>query len=74
MTAPRNYSCALSPAKSDKAGVAGRPQPTLCKHGGEAEPATFAVEEIASSVCFVASLLAMTEGLLRYARNDGLSQ
>jgi hypothetical protein len=35
------------------------------------EPAMFAVEEIASSVCFVASLLAMTEGLLRCARNDG---
>ena len=30
--------------------VAGRPQPTLCKHGGEAEPATFAVEDVASSL------------------------
>jgi len=25
---------------AEKAGVAGRPQPTLCKHGGEAKPAT----------------------------------
>jgi hypothetical protein len=49
MTATRSDSQSLSPAKSDKASVAGRPQPTLCKHGGEAEPATYAVEEIASA-------------------------
>ena len=49
MTASRNDSKSLSPAKSDKEGVAGWPQPTLCKHGGEAEPATLAVEEIASA-------------------------
>ena len=33
----------------ESAYVAGRPQPTLCKHGGEAEPATYADRGIASA-------------------------
>jgi len=41
----------------EKVRVAGRPQPTLCKHGGEAEPAARTFEWI--------------QRLLRYARNDG---
>jgi hypothetical protein len=43
-----------------KTGVAGRPKPTLCKHGGEAEPAA----RVFAEDCFAS--LAMT-----VPRNDG---
>jgi hypothetical protein len=46
-----------------KTGVAGRPQPTLCKHGGEAEPAA----RVFAEDCFAS--LAMTA-----AGNDSYSE
>ena len=47
-----------------KVRVEGRPQPTLCKHGGEAEPGTRTYTGIASAFG-----LAMTGDC--FARNDG---
>ena len=46
-----------------KARVAGRPKPTLCKHGGEAEPAA----RVFAEDCFAS--LAMTAPSLRFARD-----
>jgi hypothetical protein len=42
--------CERSEATSLQPRVAGRPQPTLCKHGGEAEPAALDYLQIASSL------------------------